>query len=633
MEYVKGGELFHYVEECRGLDEKETVYIFRQIIAALLYCHRLHIHHRDLKPENILLDRENAEVKLVDFGMAALQPDGKQLTTACGSPHYAAPEVIRSRPYDGAKADVWSCGVILYVMLTGTTPFNYDSDRNLAVMYHAIAMADYYMPPQLTYHAKDLLRKIFVPRPEKRISMDEIWEHPFLHKYDREFGYEGELAKKEAWIGPVPQLDQWTVTREEDLDKEIVRNMRTLWHSVPQHVLVQKLLSKQPNQEKYFYAALLKHREDTLENYTGGPDTMAHSQSDYHHTKPADAADAPPMPQAKQKSRSSYSIMNNEHLRSSSMGEVPPIDASLDSYTQDRQPLADKPTNAAKPPTQTHRRQKSGSAKGAALRVETLKKANRQATTTRKQSPMPATHSRSHSRSMSRSSVSKNSRYSLSSSVWPSSPPVAPPVRTVSAHKRNVSFQHVRKNSTALSVSGEIPPVPAASYTPELQQKAFAAQKEAEEESSLAPSPTPKSQEATGRKSRAPAAPRGRNRKSETPGHTLEVRFARSVPSWKKLVKKLSTDPRMDRVNKVNNEAATPSLPVLSILHHHQSLVTVLSTSPLVHCQQSQVSLIRPTLRSLSSSKRLVSSLPPGLRWRVIWRLLATKRYLPRWRS
>ena len=112
-------------------------------------------------------------------------------------------------------------------------------------MYHAIAMADYYMPPELSFAAKDLLRRIFNPRPEQRISMDEIWEHPLLHKYDREFGYEGELAKKDAWIGPVPKLEQWTVTREEDIDKEIVRNMRTLWHSVPQHILVQKLLSKQ----------------------------------------------------------------------------------------------------------------------------------------------------------------------------------------------------------------------------------------------------------------------------------------------------------------------------------------------------------------------------------------------------
>lgn len=160
MEYVEGGELFHYVEECRGLNEVESVYIFRQLVAAMLYCHRLHIHHRDLKPENILIDRESRRIKLVDFGMAALQPEGKKLTTACGSPHYAAPEVIKSRPYDGAQADVWSLGVILYVMLTGMTPFNYDAERNLHVMYQAIGAADYYMPPELSTEAKDLVKRI-----------------------------------------------------------------------------------------------------------------------------------------------------------------------------------------------------------------------------------------------------------------------------------------------------------------------------------------------------------------------------------------------------------------------------------------------------------------------------------------
>src|SRR5262245_22486992 len=113
MEYVEGGELFSYMSEQGALPEFEVVHIFRQIIAALGYCHRINIHHRDLKPENILLDRDNLQIKLVDFGMAALQPQGKKLTTPCGSPHYAAPEVIGTKPYDGARADIWSCGVIL----------------------------------------------------------------------------------------------------------------------------------------------------------------------------------------------------------------------------------------------------------------------------------------------------------------------------------------------------------------------------------------------------------------------------------------------------------------------------------------------------------------------------------------
>lgn len=168
MEYVEGGELFSYIHEQGGLIEIHVVHIFRQIIAALIYCHRISIHHRDLKPENILLDRETMTVKLVDFGMAALQPSGKKLTTPCGSPHYAAPEVIKTTAYDGGKADVWSCGVILYVLLTGTPPFNYSGeDRDLKYLFKAIEKGDYVMPDTLSREAADLIRRILIPAPKQ----------------------------------------------------------------------------------------------------------------------------------------------------------------------------------------------------------------------------------------------------------------------------------------------------------------------------------------------------------------------------------------------------------------------------------------------------------------------------------
>ncbi|KAF2155687.1 Pkinase-domain-containing protein [Myriangium duriaei CBS 260.36] len=528
MEYVPGGELFHYVEECRGLDEKETIYIFRQIVAALLYCHRMHIHHRDLKPENILLDRDNAQIKLVDFGMAALQPEGKQLTTACGSPHYAAPEVIRSRPYDGAKADVWSCGVILYVMLTGTTPFNYDHERNLAVMYAAIQMADYYMPPELSHQAKDLLRKIFVTRPEKRISMSEIWDHPLLHKYDRDFGYDGDLAQKDRWVGPAATLDEWSVTREEDIDKEILRNMRTLWHSVPQSVLVKKLLSQQPNQEQVFYAALAKHKEEHLENYTGGGDGVAYSTSDYQHAKPENSAVAP---QTKQTSQSSYSIMNNEHLRSSSIAERQSSEGSYDPYKSNRHSTAPRPSHI--PRGAGHRRGNSGNAKGSAqLRVEMLKRANQQARNARvasqhRVSSAPA----AHSRSASRASNTASSRQSLTSSVWPSSPPVVVHVKPNAAHKRNVSFQHIRKTSGAANVLTQSANASARhTETPELEEevdeRGHPRNVDDDQVNELLASPTPQgSKDAQARKSKMPSGvtPRSKARKSETPGAIIRT--------------------------------------------------------------------------------------------------------------
>lgn len=246
MEYIEGGELFSYIGEYVALPEIEVVHLFRQVIAALLYCHRLNIHHRDLKPENILLDRETMTIKLVDFGMAAMQPTGKKLTTPCGSPHYAAPEVIRTKSYDGALADTWSCGVILYVMLAGTPPFNYNGDeKNLRHLFSAIAAAHYEMPDQLSKEAKDLIKRILVPDPKKRITMESIWEHPFLHKYDKELGFQGEKATMQHWVGPLPTIIGWQPLDRKTVDREILRYLRTLWHSEKEDVIVRRLISKE----------------------------------------------------------------------------------------------------------------------------------------------------------------------------------------------------------------------------------------------------------------------------------------------------------------------------------------------------------------------------------------------------
>ena len=246
MEYVAGGELYDYIDEQKGLDEITIVHLFRQIIAALLHCHRLNIHHRDLKVENILVDRANSQIKLADFGMAALQPSGKYLSTPCGSPQYAAPEVFTSRPYDGGQVDVWSCGVILYVMLTSRLPFyNSGSSRDIRKFLKHVVESNYYMPPELSPEAQDLIRRILVPQPKLRITIENIWRHPFLHKYDREFGLNQENSRMEYWIGPNPQVDDWKPLTRETVDKHILRNIRTLWHSEREGTLVDRLVSDQ----------------------------------------------------------------------------------------------------------------------------------------------------------------------------------------------------------------------------------------------------------------------------------------------------------------------------------------------------------------------------------------------------
>lgn len=462
MEYVDGGELFHYVEERKGLPEDETIYIFRQIVSALLYCHRLLICHRDLKPENILLNQRDLTVKLIDFGMAALQPEGRLLSTPCGSPHYAAPEVVSSKPYDGQQADVWSCGVILYVMLTGTTPFNYGEDGDIRALFRDIGRAHYYMPEGLSMEAKDLVKRIFVTNPRKRVTMDEIWDHPLLHKYDKIFRFDGSDGSKEAAIGPLPTLEEWTVKRIQDVDREILRNMRTLWHSETEQSLIEKLLNKDVNQEKLFYAALIKHREEHLENYVGEPDDVSYSASDYHHSRPPLASDAPPMPSDAPRSQSQYSIMNDEHLRrSASFIGPPPSLSSYDPYRASKDPLVDPRGDYLNVTVHrsgtTSTRRTSATPHGrlrhpAATRIEQHKRDMMYNRSHHNRSASSLTRSGRSRHSMQRSSVS---RHSLNSTMLPSSPPVIATMRPSDIHKRGVSFGHVRRTSTMSALTNQ----------------------------------------------------------------------------------------------------------------------------------------------------------------------------------
>ena len=475
MEYVEGGELFHFVEQRKGLHEDETVIIFRQIIAALLYCHRMHICHRDLKPENILLDPTSMTVKLIDFGMAALQTDGRLLSTPCGSPHYAAPEVVSSKPYDGKQADVWSCGVILYVMLTGTTPYNYGQEGDIRILFRDIAKARYYMPDELSREAKDLIRRIFVPEPKHRITMDEVWDHPLLHKYDKQFGFDGPIGTKEAAIGPVPKLEDWAIKRSLDVDRDILRNMRTLWHSEPESSLLHKLTNRDINQEKVFYAALMKHREENLENYEGYTESMGYSASDYHHSQPPKPTDIPPLPlDMQQRSQSQYSILNDEHLRPShSFIEPPPSVSSYDPYRASRDPLFPRGDREEFVSIIVHRNNSSSTRKASvarslrhpnSLRVEMLKQGNRGSSNYSNSSLTRSGRSRG---SIRRSSLSK---HSLTSSAWPSSPPIIATMRPSDVHRGGVSSGHVRRTSTASALTSQDSTQLATPATPRLPE-------------------------------------------------------------------------------------------------------------------------------------------------------------------
>ncbi|KAK3017630.1 hypothetical protein RJ639_003656 [Escallonia herrerae] len=180
MEYVKGGELFAKVATSKLKEDVSRKY-FQQLISAVDFCHSRGVSHRDLKPENLLLD-ENGDLKISDFGLSSLpeqlRNDGL-LHTQCGTPAYVAPEVLRKKGYDGAKADIWSCGVILYVLLAGFLPFQ---DENMMSMYRKVCKAEYEFPSWFSIESRRLVSKLLVADPEKRITIPAITRVPWFQK-------------------------------------------------------------------------------------------------------------------------------------------------------------------------------------------------------------------------------------------------------------------------------------------------------------------------------------------------------------------------------------------------------------------------------------------------------------------
>ncbi|KAK7305514.1 hypothetical protein VNO77_43420 [Canavalia gladiata] len=180
MDFVRGGELFAKISKGRFSEDLSRRY-FQQLISAVGYCHSRGVFHRDLKPENLLLD-ENGNLKVSDFGLSAIRDqirtDGL-LHTLCGTPAYVAPEILAKKGYDGAKVDVWSCGVVLYVLAAGCLPFN---DPNLMVMYRKIYKGEFRCPRWISPELRRFLCKLLDTNPETRITVDEMTRDPWFRK-------------------------------------------------------------------------------------------------------------------------------------------------------------------------------------------------------------------------------------------------------------------------------------------------------------------------------------------------------------------------------------------------------------------------------------------------------------------
>ena len=179
LELVTGGELFEKIVLAGKMAEGAARYYFRQLVSGVEYCHSKGICHRDLKPENLLLD-EHGNLKISDFGLSAMYTGGggegtmsfsQLLHTTCGTPNYVAPEVLKDMGYDGRTADVWSCGVILYVLLAGFLPFD---EPTMSALFRKIQSAEYQYPTWFADAVKALLDRILVIDPKERATLADV---------------------------------------------------------------------------------------------------------------------------------------------------------------------------------------------------------------------------------------------------------------------------------------------------------------------------------------------------------------------------------------------------------------------------------------------------------------------------
>ncbi|KAM9438805.1 serine/threonine-protein kinase MARK2-like isoform 6-T7 [Salvelinus alpinus] len=193
MEYASGGEVFDYLVAHGRMKEKEARAKFRQIVSAVQYCHQKCIVHRDLKAENLLLDAD-MNIKIADFGFSNEFTMGNKLDTFCGSPPYAAPELFQGKKYDGPEVDVWSLGVILYTLVSGSLPFD---GQNLKELRERVLRGKYRIPFYMSTDCENLLKKFLILNPTKRGSLEQIMKDRWMN-----VGHEEEELK--PFIEPQP---------------------------------------------------------------------------------------------------------------------------------------------------------------------------------------------------------------------------------------------------------------------------------------------------------------------------------------------------------------------------------------------------------------------------------------------
>ena len=244
MEYVKGKELFDYIVMKKKLSENESCLFYQQIISGIEYLHKLKYVHRDIKPENLLINEETKELKIVDFGLSNIytNPNKHLLKSACGSPSYAAPEMLNGEKYRAPPVDIWSSGIVLFAMICGYLPFE---DENNEVLYEKICKGKFVIPNHVSESGRDLLNKILVTDPKKRFTIFQIKNHPWFSLYNNK----GKLMLNEGLI-----LSKYVIP----IDEDVVSSMRNKYNITAEKIRISILLNKHDDISTIYYLLLHK---------------------------------------------------------------------------------------------------------------------------------------------------------------------------------------------------------------------------------------------------------------------------------------------------------------------------------------------------------------------------------------
>ena len=244
MEYVKGKELFDYIVFKKKLSENESCLFFQQIISGIEYLHKIKYVHRDIKPENLLINQETKELKIIDFGFSNVcaNPNKNLLESACGSPYYAAPEMLSGQNYRAPPVDIWSSGIVLYTMICGYLPFE-DEDNNL--LYEKIRKGKFVIPKHVSDQARDLLNNILVTDPQKRFTINQIKNHPWFSLYNNK----GKLMVNEGL-----NLFKYIIP----IDEDVVSSMSDQFGINEQRIRISILSNKHDGISTIYYLLLQK---------------------------------------------------------------------------------------------------------------------------------------------------------------------------------------------------------------------------------------------------------------------------------------------------------------------------------------------------------------------------------------